>query len=167
MAHAAKSSPAEPVEWPDTALLIGDKVVTDGAPAVRYPHQLDLGRAWRELTGLPFVYAVWMCRDDRTDDEAVRLATMALDRQRRHNAMRADWVVDTQAPALGWPTDLARRYLGELLCYEPGAAHREAIGVFFELAEEVGLIRQRRRVGWADEPESGRTKPGKPEPCRA
>jgi chorismate dehydratase len=160
MAHASAPAPAEPVEWPDAALLIGDKVVTDGAPAVRYPHQLDLGRAWRELTGLPFVYAVWMCRDDRADDEAVRLATMALDRQRRHNAMRADWVVDTQAPALGWPTDLARRYLGGLLSYEPGAEHRRAIDLFFRMSEEIGLIERRREARWSDALE-----PGAPRPC--
>ena len=51
-----------PAEWPETMLMIGDKVVTDSPPAVRYPHQLDLGEAWRAETGLPFVYAVWMRR---------------------------------------------------------------------------------------------------------
>jgi len=145
----SSSSGAEAVEWPEAALLIGDKVVTDSAPAVRYPHQLDLGSAWREMTGLPFVYAAWMCRADALGDPAVRLAQMVLERQRRHNAMRADWVVNTQAPKLGWPTDLARRYLGELLSYEPGAAQREAVGLFFRLAEEAGLIDDRRAVGWA------------------
>ncbi|MCB9838347.1 MAG: menaquinone biosynthesis protein [Phycisphaeraceae bacterium] len=154
MAHTAGGAPASAVEWPDAALLIGDKVVTDSAPAVRYPHQLDLGGAWRSLTGLPFVYAAWMRRTDRTDDPRVRRAAMALDRQRRHNAMRADWIADTQAPALGWPTDLARRYLGELLSYEPRAAHREAIETFFAMAHEQGLIEERRPVTWArdDEP---------------
>src|SRR5262249_20813210 len=53
--------------WPETLLLIGDKVVTDAPPAERYPHQVDLGEAWKALTGLPFVYAVWMCRADAWD----------------------------------------------------------------------------------------------------
>ncbi len=159
MAHAASDSPAEPVEWPQSVLLIGDKVVTDAAPAVRYPHQLDLGEAWRELTGLPFVYAAWMCRADRVNDDEVRLAQLALDRQRRHNAMRPDWVVETQAPALGWPTDLARRYLGELLSYEPTQAHRDAIGLFYSMAQEIGLLTEPRDVRWADAAEA--------EPCLA
>ena len=55
----------------DTArLLIGDKVVTDAPPTDRYPHQMDLGEAWKDLTGLPFVYAMWMCRGPRTGDQA-------------------------------------------------------------------------------------------------
>lgn len=149
MAHSDSSEGAQAMEWPDSVLLIGDKVVTESAPAVRYPHQLDLGEAWRELTGLPFVYAAWMCRTDHLETEPVRLAQMALDHQRRHNAMRADWIVDTQAPELGWPTDLARNYLGELLSFEPGAAHREAIELFYSMAHEIGLFTERRRIEWA------------------
>ena len=46
-----------------SVLLIGDKVVTDAPPEERYPYQMDLGAAWKELTGLPFVYAVWSVPD--------------------------------------------------------------------------------------------------------
>jgi len=154
-----RTAGADAVEWPDAVLLIGDKVVTGSAPAGRHRHQMDLGEAWRGLTGLPFVYAAWMCRADRIGDEAVNLAQMALDHQRRHNAMRADWVVNTEAPLLGWPTGLARRYLGELLSYEPGAAHREAIELFFEMAHEIGLIDERRSVVWADGAEMNQASP--------
>ncbi|MEM9083757.1 MAG: MqnA/MqnD/SBP family protein, partial [Planctomycetota bacterium] len=42
-------------DWPESLLLIGDKVVTASPPAIVYPHQLDLGEAWKDLTGLPFV----------------------------------------------------------------------------------------------------------------
>ena len=41
-------------------LLIGDKVVTREPRGMGF--QLDLGAAWKELTGLPFVFAVWMVR---------------------------------------------------------------------------------------------------------
>ncbi|MDP2599726.1 MAG: MqnA/MqnD/SBP family protein [Deltaproteobacteria bacterium] len=42
----------------DAALLIGDKVWEQGdKPA------LDLGQAWTEWTGLPFVYACWMTKN--------------------------------------------------------------------------------------------------------
>ncbi len=37
------------------ALVIGD---AGFAAAARFPHVVDLGAAWREATGLPFVYAV-------------------------------------------------------------------------------------------------------------
>jgi len=61
--HVARN---RPIDWPESMLLIGDKVVTDSPPAIRYPHQLDLGAVWVEHTGLPFVFALWMakCRTD-------------------------------------------------------------------------------------------------------
>ena len=41
-------------------LLIGDKVICE-EPA-GFEHQLDLGAAWKKMTGLPFVFAAWMTR---------------------------------------------------------------------------------------------------------
>ena len=42
-------------------LAIGDEALRLRA-AGRYPYFLDLGRAWHELTGLPFVFGVWAVR---------------------------------------------------------------------------------------------------------
>jgi len=140
-----------PNEWPEAMLLIGDKVVTSSPPAVRYPHQMDLGEAWKEQTGLPFVYAVWMCRPDRVDDPLVRRAASVLDRQRRHNRTRLDWIVTHRAPELGWPTDLARDYLGRMLRYEVDERARESVERFFDLAREMGLLERRAPTRWAGE----------------
>ncbi len=43
----------------DACLLIGDKGMLASSQDLNV---LDLGRAWRRLTGLPFVYAVWLAR---------------------------------------------------------------------------------------------------------
>jgi chorismate dehydratase len=129
--------------WPQTLLLIGDKVVTHSPPAVRYPHQLDLGEAWKELTGLPFVYAAWQCRADALETDVGRrrmaLASAMLDRQRRHNVTRLDWLVQQWAPKARWPVDLAQRYIGELLRYDLGEREREAVQKFFELCAKHGI----------------------------
>lgn len=126
--------------WPETVLLIGDKVVTDSPPAVRYPYQLDLGEAWKALTGLPFVYAMWMCREDRAGDELILNAAALLDRQLKHNRTRMDWIVSTRAPEHRWPEDLARSYLGSLLRFSVGRREREAVEKFFAMAAADGLI---------------------------
>jgi chorismate dehydratase len=141
---------AEMVEWPETMLLIGDKVVRDSPPAVRYPHQIDLGAEWREMTGLPFTYATWMCAADRAEDPAVRLALAMLDRQRRHNATRLDWLVTTHAPRHAWPTDLARTYLGTRLRYDVTDEHRLAVELFFDEAHHVGALAERRPTIWVE-----------------
>jgi len=121
---------------PEAMLLIGDKVVTDSPKAVTYPHQLDLGEAWRELTGLPFLFAVWMTRAG-TDlgDIPARLAT-----QRDANLDRLDALVAHYAPRHGWPTDLATQYLGHILHYHEGERELEAMRRFAEQAAARGLI---------------------------
>jgi chorismate dehydratase len=126
--------------WPDSVLLIGDKVVTDRPPASRYPHELDLGEAWKELTGLPFVYAMWMCRAADADSARITTAATLLDRQRRHNLTRLEWIVSTRAPAARWPLDQARHYLGHLLRYQVGPREREAVTRFLGDAAHLGLL---------------------------
>jgi len=46
-------------DLPTAALCIGDEALqlrSDG----RFPYRLDLGEAWREWTGLPFIFGVWV-----------------------------------------------------------------------------------------------------------
>jgi len=47
----------------DACLAIGDAALTLAA-AQHWPFILDLGEAWRQFTGLPFVYAQWVVRRD-------------------------------------------------------------------------------------------------------
>lgn len=140
--HVAQN---KPIDWPETMLLIGDKVVTDSPPAVRYPHQLDLGAAWRETTGLPFVFAAWMAK--RTANPALlRRAMMVLDRTRRANAMRIDSIAHTRAKSRNWPGDLAEKYLSELLAFNFTPERKAGLELFFEKAAEHGLIRAKREL---------------------
>jgi chorismate dehydratase len=47
----------------DARLVIGDAALLLGAEAPgapRYPHVYDLGAVWKQWTGLPFVFAVWV-----------------------------------------------------------------------------------------------------------
>lgn len=139
--------------WPEAVLMIGDKVVTGSPAAVRYPYQVDLGEAWGEMTGLPFVYAVWMCRADRLADDAIgaeiRAGALVLERMMLRNRMRLDWIVMNHAKHSGWPTDLARRYIGELLRFQVDERAREAVGVFLDRAADAGLV-ERCDVRWME-----------------
>jgi chorismate dehydratase len=135
--------------WPPAVLLIGDKVMTDGPPAGVYAHEWDLGQAWKELTGLPFVYAAWMCRAGEESSTKVRAAAAVLDRARRHNATRLDWIVATRAGEKHWPRERAAEYVGERLRYGVGEAEREAVEKFLRWSAELGLC-ERVEPAWAD-----------------
>lgn len=129
---------------PAALLLIGDKVVHAAPPAALYSHQLDLGEAWHGLTGLPFVFAVWMARQESVDDGAAGARIAAAARQltaaRLRNAGRIDAIAARRATAAGWPTDLAAEYLGRMLRYGIGARQMRAIEQFFSMAYDLKLI---------------------------
>jgi len=143
---AARESGSGP--WPESVVVIGDKVID--ARVETYPHSIDLGEAWKAHTGLPFVYAAWMCRVDRAGSEAVRLACAVLDRNRRHNAMRPDWIVRRHAADHGWPIAQAQEYVRDLLRFDVTDAHRAAVERFFDEGARIGALERRRPVRWAD-----------------
>jgi len=127
------------VEYPESMLLIGDKVVSASPLAIRYPHQLDLGAAWFEHTGLPFVFAAWMARAD-ADQARIGVLASILDHQRRHNLERIDAMLHRAAAARGWPKDLAGHYLHQCLRFEFTAEARAGLELFFEKAGAMGLF---------------------------
>lgn len=132
---------------PQTLLMIGDKVVTASPPAVRYPHQIDLGQAWHTLTNLPFVYATWMCKASDLDDpnnqqtKADLIATAhILERTMLKNQTRIDWLVATHAKRTGWPTDLAQNYIGNLLRFRVDDRAKQAVQTFLTMLAEHTLL---------------------------
>jgi len=130
-------------------LLIGDKVVTDPPDPALYTTQIDLGQAWKQWTGLPFVYAAWMCRAVDADRPEIAVAAGVLDRQRRHNMTRLAAIALKHAPAAGWPVELATRYLSEHLRFDLGPREREAAQRFIDEAAAIGAIGP-ARLQWID-----------------
>ena len=130
--HTNKSSPHE------TILMIGDKVVTNQPPANDYPYQLDLGEAWQQQTGLPFVFAVWMAPVGTNLEQL----PAKLNRQRIKNSLAIDKITQLYAPHHNWPMNLARQYLSEYLCFEINRPQINAIQRFGELAYKLKLIGQ-------------------------
>jgi chorismate dehydratase len=115
-------------------LLIGDKVVC--AEPQNMPHQLDLGEAWKRLTGLPFAFALWMARSDVDLGDLPRQLNSA----RCAGMDHIEQIVQAHALPRGWPLDTARRYLTEHLQFEIGPRHIEAIRLFHQLAHRHGVI---------------------------
>ncbi|MCX5639541.1 MAG: menaquinone biosynthesis protein [Planctomycetota bacterium] len=125
----------------DAMLLIGDKVINDAPAPDAWPLQLDLGEEWHAWTGLPFVFATWLVRVDADEAASARVRTAArvLDHQRRHNAERIDGIIAREAEAHGWPAELARQYLTELLRFEFDEAARAGLSRFLQECRAAGL----------------------------
>jgi chorismate dehydratase len=116
-------------------LLIGDKVVCE--EPLGFPHQLDLGEAWKSLTGLPFVFATWMARS--TTPDLPKLHRILSDAKCRGLAEIGDIIRDHAEPR-GWPHALARDYLTKHLQFHVGDRELESIRTFHRFAAEAGLI---------------------------
>lgn len=129
----------------DTAgvLLIGDKVVNHSL--IHCDHELDLGAAWKTLTSLPFVFAVWAAPSDLDCSElAVRLCAA-----RDRGVESAQAIGADLGPGLGWPVAQAVRYLTTRLRFSLGERQRLGMEKFLELAGRNGLIPQGRELTFA------------------
>jgi chorismate dehydratase len=118
----------------ETRLLIGDKVVCE--EPVGFDYQLDLGAAWKEMTGMPFVFAVWAARAS----SALGELPSQLEQAKRNGLAHMDDLVRQYAVPRGWPPDLAHQYMTQYLKYDIGDAQLRAIEHFHALAARHGLI---------------------------
>jgi len=138
-----------PFDGSDTAgeceavLLIGDKVVNN--TLIDFDVQTDLGSAWKLLTSLPFVFAVWAARRDY--DIAGLNALLA--KARDAGVASAEAIAAVHAPRLNWPVALAKKYLTKRLRFTLGVRERMGLARFFELAGKHGLVQPRREVVFA------------------
>jgi chorismate dehydratase len=118
----------------ETVLLIGDKVVT--TPTHDFEYDIDLGQAWKEWTGLPFVFAVWTAPEDRDHQRLGELLNQARDR----GVERAVELAAEQGPRHGWPVELAEEYLTQRMKYHLTDPALKGMLRFANLAATEGFI---------------------------
>jgi cyclic dehypoxanthinyl futalosine synthase len=114
-------------------LLIGDRAL--GA-ADRYEHAYDLGTAWWDLAGLPFIFAVWAGRPGAIDEEGVALLQESLrfgldDRDRIARAWAAE---HDQEP------ETMVRYLERCIRYDLGATEQRGLRDFLRRCAQAELL---------------------------
>ena len=124
----------ETVEECEAVLLIGDKVVNN--TLIDYHIETDLGSAWKSLTSLPFVFAIWAAPRELDVSELANKLSAARDR----GEASAELIAADYGPGLNWSLALAKRYLTKRLKFRMGPRQREAIARFFDLAGKHGLI---------------------------
>lgn len=116
-------------------LMIGDAAIRYSLqPADPGTHVLDLAAAWRDWTGLPFVFAVWAGQPGVFNDARLR----SLLRTAKANGLaNIETIVQTATEAT---PEFRRDYLTHAVRYHLGAAEKEAITRFQKYAVELGLI---------------------------
>lgn len=119
----------------DAALLIGDPALfTD--PSEFGAEKIDLGTAWRDLTGLPFVWAFWAGRPDAASPEVCRTLAEARDR----GVEAIDEIAAIEGRSDPARTIRIARYLRESIAYDLRGPFIEGVSAFFAMLAEDRLI---------------------------
>jgi chorismate dehydratase len=114
----------------DAAFLIGDPAIEFARAG--HDHEIwDLGAAWFELTGLPFVYAVWALR--RIPNETLR---RRLREAKNFGLDTLDYIISTQTQ---FDYDFRKDYLSWHIHYHLGADERRGLARFVELLRKHNL----------------------------
>jgi len=121
----------------DAALIIGDNALFQ-PPNVEHTlpvEVIDLGKAWTELTGLPFVYAFWAGRPGMLEPGDVEALQAARDAGVAASAdVACAYLRDMPArQALGM------RYLRENIKYHLGAEEQAGLELFYRYAAEIDV----------------------------
>lgn len=118
-----------PAAEADAVLVIGDRALQP-LPGP-WEGILDLGEAWKRLTGLPFVYALWILRTP--DENLARRLRQAAARGREGKRLEA--LAAVEGPRIGLAPAEALGYLTDNIRYSLGARER------------AGLLEFLRRLG--------------------
>ncbi len=121
----------------DAVLVIGDAALLLAAQG-QYPVEVDLGSAWHEWTGLPFVFAVWAARRDADQPEAREVHARLLE-SRAWGIGNLDLLADQAWATTGIPRAVCRAYLGDL-DYSFSYRHLAGLTDFFRRLAADGLV---------------------------
>jgi chorismate dehydratase len=138
------------VNWPvhesldqvntDAVLMIGDRAMKDHFPG--YSRVWDLGEVWREWTGLPFVFAMWVARDKQHGDIAEKALIDARDDGLDHLAN----ISAMEASRYGLSEERCLSYLRDDLRFYLRTPERQALQRFQSYAVQAGLAPGRNEL---------------------
>lgn len=118
----------------DAFLVIGDVALEWEHD---FPHQLDLGVGWKELTGLPFVFALWAFRPGLLwTPESIGLFRHCRESGERNAAA----IARRHAGSHGLSEENLAHYLTHSVRYDLGPREWEAVGKYARRLARLGLV---------------------------
>jgi chorismate dehydratase len=136
--HVARPDLAAMLTAADAALLIGDNALFQPVVGSRQPavEKIDLGEVWTDLTGLPFVYAMWAGRPGALQEEHVRL----LQEARRAGIAHCEEIARAYCPDSRERETIAAGYLRDNIRYHFGPDEQAGLDLFYRYAVEAGVV---------------------------
>jgi len=122
-------------------LLIGDRALQAASDRAAV-HCYDLGQEWNTLTGLPFVFALWLINrtSAKGKERALTHFSRLLEQARERIESDAE-LLAARAPESAWVgVQPLADYWRHAITYQLDAAHLAGLERFYAYAAELGLI---------------------------
>ena len=121
----------------DAVLVIGDRAMKPERYRSYFASDWDLGEAWHQLTGLPFVFAMWVARNPRfaTDGWAG-----ILEAARNEGCGHAEEIIARHASSYRLTDSECRDYLTRYLRFRLGTQEKQGLLEFHRRCRVLGLI---------------------------
>lgn len=110
----------EEIEGTTAAVIIGDRALEQ---LPNFPYHYDLSKAWKELTGLPFVFAAWVSNRELPADFIRRFNEANALGMQRLDDIAAEYAV---------PYYSLETYYKQNIVYRLGAEERKGLALFLE-----------------------------------
>ncbi len=133
----------------EAALVIGDAALTeDWSGSFEYVY--DLGELWKEVTGIPFVFAVWAVRKEFADKYPERLAEILalFDESKKQGKVNFPDIINSASQKTGLTVNLCEQYFDCLDC-DLGEMNIKGLETFFDGLYKCSLISERVPVEFA------------------
>ncbi len=125
----------EMLKTTDAALLIGDPALLANYHNASL-QITDWGALWKQLTGLPFVFALWAVHRNAI----TKLAGVDFQIVKREAALSLRRIIDESANRLQLPFQYVEEYLTQCIAYNLDEACLKGLRQLYDLAAQVGLI---------------------------
>jgi chorismate dehydratase len=128
-------------------LIIGDQAIRFRQEHADGFQFWDLGEEWEKLTGLPFVYALWLIRPEVPDAESIgqRLRELRDENLADIQAIVADAVADVRDDKQSVTKDFLERYYQKHLRFGFGTREKQGLQTFADFCAKQGVLSKQIR----------------------
>jgi chorismate dehydratase len=132
---------------PRARLIIGDQAIRFRQNHARAFQFWDLGEQWKKLTGLPFVYALWLIRPEVPDAKSIaqRLRGLRDENLADIPAIVSDAAADVADNKQEVTREFLGRYYNEHLRFGFGTREKQGLQTFADLCAKHGVLPKRTR----------------------
>ncbi|MEY4594978.1 MAG: hypothetical protein RIQ47_1388 [Bacteroidota bacterium] len=126
--EAASTGFESDIKGSTAGVVIGDRAM---AERKKHDYIYDLGEAWQQMTGLPFVFAVWVSTRPVSDEISYEL------NKAFEQGLKAIPALAEKSNVTLGDTSEIRKYLEEYIQYDFGSPQKEAMELFLKFLNDI------------------------------